>query len=670
MLSNTKDLRQTNLYQEVQSLCHTFRQPGAGTITDAAELQTSPDGSRAVFTATIIDKLDGTLPTSIAQIDLSSGNTQILTNGSNRDRLPKYAPDGKQIAFLSDRHKAGDFQLYRLNPNTNEVIATPTVTGWVEYFHWSPNGQQILLGVAGHGADVSGGQGAVTSKQSANDIPEWMPEVDTGDESFRWRRAWVYCVNTNTVRPIDNPDINIWEAVWCGNQAIAAVVSNGPSEGLWYSATLHIIDINTGQAREVYSPQHQLGMPVSSPSGKTTAVIEAVCSDRWIVAGELLIIDTASGDLSRIDTHGIDMTCTEWQSETRLLLAGHRGFETVIALYDTQTKTLTENWASQQLSTPGRYATVAGLDEQGDCALITESFTQAPAIGVIRQGRYQEVCSFDQGYKDYASAIHSVDALTWQAPDGLDIQGWLLRPAGDGPHPLVMHVHGGPVWLWHPEWLGRGSRGLVTLTLLKQGYAVLLPNPRGSSGRGQDFIQQVQGVPGGADCQDLLSGLDYLVAEGIADPKRLGVTGGSYGGFMSSWLITQDPRFAAAVPVAPHTNQVTEHLLSNIPHFVALFYGGKYNDPESHYFNRSPIMFAHKAKTPTLNICGALDRCTPPTEAMQFHNALLENDVKSVLVTYPEEGHGVAKFPTVFDYVTRVVDWFQGHMASDKSDNN
>jgi dipeptidyl aminopeptidase/acylaminoacyl peptidase len=132
---------------------------------------------------------------------------------------------------------------------------------------------------------------------------------------------------------------------------------------------------------------------------------------------------------------------------------------------------------------------------------------------------------------------------------------------------------------------------------------------------------------------------------------------------MTSWLITQDSRFAAAVPVAPTTNQVSQHLISNIPHFVALFLADTYNNPGGKYFSRSPIMHAHKVKTPTLNICGALDRCTPPEEAVQFHNALLENGVESVLVMYPEEGHGVRQFPAVMDYTARVVGWFEQHLS-------
>ncbi len=169
---------------------------------------------------------------------------------------------------------------------------------------------------------------------------------------------------------------------------------------------------------------------------------------------------------------------------------------------------------------------------------------------------------------------------------------------------------------------------------------------------------------GGADTHDCLSGVDHLVDRGIADPARLGVTGGSYGGFMTSWLITQDKRFAAAVPIAPISNWVSEHLISNIPYFVSMSLADLYTNPVGKYFQRSPIMYAHQVTTPTLSICGALDRCTPPEEAMQFHNALLENGVESVLVTYPEEGHGIRKFPAAIDYAARVVGWFQKYMPA------
>ena len=656
-----KDLRDTPLYQEVEALFQAFRQPGSGQISDAAEVHPSPDGKYAVFSGSILDKLEGTPSTRICRIDLQSGDVNVSTFGPNTDRLPRYSPDGRLIAFLSDRHKAGDFQLYLLDPALGAARATPHVEGWVEYLHWSPDGKRILLGVAGRGADVAGAQGAVTSKKAAEDLPSWMPTVEIGDEEYRWRRAWIYDLATNRVTVASPSDSNIWEATWCGNNALAAVTSPRPGEGDWYTAYLCLIDLRAGQTKRIYTPKSQLGCPAASASGKHLAAVEAICSDRWIVCGDLLLIDTGTDVARRIDTGGMDVTHTEWRSDKILLLAGHQGLDSIVGQYDTETECYTEVWRSRDISTGGRYMTVAGLNATADCVLIGESFVRAPEIATIRQGRYHPLRSFDLGYTEQAQAAFTAEGVSWNAPDGLEIQGWLLRPRTQAPHPLIIDVHGGPVWHWRPRWPGRAT--LQTLVLAKRGYAILFPNPRGSTGRGQEFVRHVLGDMGGADTYDCLSGLDHLVKKGIADPKRLGVTGGSYGGFMCSWLITQDSRFAAAVSVAPFTNHVSEHLVSNLPHFVSLFLADQYRNPTGKYFQRSPVMHAHKATAPTLNICGALDRSTPPEEAVQFHNALLENGVKSVLVTYPEEGHGVRKLPAMIDYVVRLVSWFDQHMA-------
>lgn len=659
-----RDIRGDDLFREAEILCKTLRQPLSGRISDVAEIHASSTGRHAVFAGTLWGILEGAPPTRIFQIDLASGEVRALTFGPNTDRMPMYSPDGEQIAFISDRHRVGDFQLYLLEPLQNACRATPSMKGWVEYLQWSPDGRRILLGVTGHGADVSGGQGAIASKQIARDIPSWMPSVETGDEYYLWRQAWVYELDSERVWQVSCAGVNVWEAAWCGNKSIAAVVSSAPGEGHWYGACVRVIDIGDGSNRDVYTPQDQVGCPAASPSGSHLAIVEAVCSDRRIVAGDLRIIDVTCGAVQKIDTRGVDITYSEWRSDRQLLLAGHRGYEAVVGLYDVVLKTFTETWSSHDITGIGRYIAVSGIDSEGGCVLGCESFVRAPEIGVIRLGKYTTVKSFDHGYADQAKVIGAAERVSWLASDGLEIQGWLLRPEGRGPHPLVMNIHGGPVSHWRPSWLGRSALGLMVLMLLKRGYAAFFPNPRGSSGRGQGFARRVLGDVGGVDTYDFIAGLDHLVERSIADPKRLGVIGVSYGGFMTAWLITQDTRFSAAVVVAPTTNQVTQHLISNIPDFSRLFLADSYRNSGGKYFERSPIMFAHKASTPTLNICGALDRCTPPEESVQFHHALLENGVKSVLVTYPEEGHGIRKLPAVFDYVARAVGWFDQHMPS------
>ncbi len=657
------DIRQTELFAELEQFYRHTRQPGTGQISDAAEIRGSPCGRYAVFAGVLMESLRGEPPTRIFQIELDSGDTRALTFGPNSDRLPTYSPDGRYIAFLSDRYQSGRFQLYLLDLTTGAAQSTPAVEGCVEYLQWSADGERILFGVAGADADLAAVQGAVRRQHPAGDRPSWMPAVEPADDGGQTRWLCVYDRASGRVRKVSCSGNNVWEAAWCGNQNVVAVLSPSAGEGSWYVARLFLVDVCDGQTREIHMPRDQIGRPSASPAGKHAAVIEALCSDRGLIAGDVKLIEVDSGRVKVLHARGVDISCMEWRSERLLLLAGHRGFETVVGLYDIGVGDFSETWSSCALTSVGSHAVVAPLSgSTADCVLVGEGYQRAPEIGVIRNGVYRCVKSFDLGYASRAAAIDSVECLTWSAPDRKQIQGWLLKPPRPGPYPVVMILHGGPVWHWRPLWLGR--RSCHILMLLERGYAVFFPNPRGSTGRGQEFARLVVGDMGGADTYDCLSGLDYLVEQGIADRSRLAVSGGSYGGFLAAWLITQDLRFSAAIPVAPVTNHVTQQLISNIPHFTAMFLADSYTNSGGKYFRQSPVMHAHKVRTPTMVVCGGLDRCTPPEEARQFHNALSAHGVDTALITYPEEGHGVRKWPAVIDYGARFVMWIEKYVPT------
>jgi dipeptidyl aminopeptidase/acylaminoacyl peptidase len=300
----------------------------------------------------------------------------------------------------------------------------------------------------------------------------------------------------------------------------------------------------------------------------------------------------------------------------------------------------------------------------GGCIAIGEGYDVAPELASVRDGGYKVIMSLDARPGGARASRPTVEPVFWKARDGLDMQGWLVRPEGPGPFPLVMDIHGGPVWTCRNRWQGR-LRG--TQVLVDHGVAVFYPNPRGSGGRGIDFARLVAGDMGGEDTYDYLTGVDALVASGVADPRRLGVTGISYGGFMSAWLITQDPRFAAAVPISCVSNWYSQHRTSQIPYFDELFLNGSASEPGGRFFERSPVMQASRVRTPTLQLTGALDQNTPPTQALEFHRSLLEHGVRSVLVTYPTAGHGIRGFPEVIDATARYVGWFLEHLAAPRS---
>lgn len=648
--------------------------PCTGSLVDVLELDVAKNGRTAAVVGVIMEGLDGPVPSQLLLTDIEIGGLEAVTTGTI-DRGCKFSPDGASVAFLSSPIASGNFQLQIYDLTTKQAHAAAVVDGWVEYLHWAGDGRSILLGVAGHGADTAGAgaEGAVASERQDKITLPWMPDVRTDKEEFRRRSLWIYDLGSRTVKKLPMAKLNAWEANWCGLGSIAAVASERVDEGGWYGAALYLIDAESGSAaRLVYQPTDQLGWVSSDPTGTNIAVVEAVCSDRGLVAGQLLIIDPKSGNVERVPIEGGDVTYTCWRNSDQISLGFHRGFETAVLEYDTITRKLTEVWSTDKLSAHGRLIRPIPIgDKATSSAFILEDYQKAPFIAVAKGGNLYRTEVIDPSLEEKVRAwVQKVETVRWAAPDGLDIQGWLLLPKGEGPFPVVMHVHGGPVWHWDRQWLGRGSYGLTNLLLLKHGYAVFQPNPRGSSGRGQDFARRVKGDYGGLDTLDLLAGLDHLTKSGIVDDARIGVMGLSYGGFMTSWLVTQDQRFAAAVSISPSNNHISCHLTTNVPDFKALFLGDRFDNPGGKYAVRSPVMHARQVRTPTLNLAGALDACTPPSQALEFHSALREYGIESAVVVYPKEGHGVQSFPAILDYAARVVGWFEQHMPSSPSRRN
>ncbi|MFE1962512.1 S9 family peptidase [Streptomyces sp. NPDC059479] len=660
----------TERFDEVEQHFLRLHAPAFGSASAAADPVLRPDGKAVAFTGTVFTELAGT---GTARVCLAEGGeVHVLTEGDGHQRMPRYSPDGGLLAYLTDAGRAGDFHVVVTDTVTRSVVARPQVPGSVEYLEWSPDGTAVLLGVAGYGADRAGGQGSGTTAKAADEAPAWMPEVLAGPTDSGWRSAWVVRLDSEgaaEAAQVSAPTTNVWEAGWAGPDAIVCVASAAPGEESWYSADLRRIALLDGSETLLYTSDRQLGLPTSSPSGRRTAVVEAMCSDRQVVAGDLVVLTLDAHDGTRIstrrvDTHGVDVTSTGWIDEHTLGLAGLRGMETVVGSHTHGNTSFTENWHSGE-TVGGRYP---GIDFSArGFAGVLHSYTRFPELVMLEGTEIRTIASLRHPGADYLTEVAgTVETVTWSAPDGLRVQGLLCTPGGPGPYPLVVHLHGGPVWSFRNSW---SLMFPYTPLLVSQGYAVLHPNPRGSSGRGQPFAEAVFGDMGGADMHDILSGVDALVDRGLADPDRIGVMGGSYGGFMSAWLITQDQRFAAAVPMAPVTDWISQHHTSNIPDFDRLVLR---DDPRSftgRYVERSPLRFADRVRTPTLQTAGALDRCTPPGQALEFHRALEECGVESSVVIYPQEGHGVRSFPALIDQCARILTWFTRHIPATPRDN-
>ena len=653
------DVRASSTWQRAEDWFTRQHEPAFGRPHRLLEPSTSSDGALVATTGLVLDELVGA-PHQQVHV-LADGELRRLGDGVAS--TPRFSPDGRHLAVLVADGAPSQRQVavVRVDELDGPVTVAARVPGSVEQLAWSPDGTALVLGVAELGADLAGGQGSGTLGTVETDVPTWHPSVEDGTEPTGWRSAWVLDVATGEVERWSTEGTNVWEVSWLGSQSLLAIVSSTPDESAWYDARLVRLD-RDGDLTELHRSDVQLGWPSAAPAGDRVAVVQAICSDRWVVAGDLLV-GPVGGELARADTLGTDVTTTSWIDADRIGFAGPRGLGTVVGVHDVATGTTTELWSSLESGCGHRYPEVA-FAADGSAVIVEDGYSRASRVLRVPADGGAPVVLHDHahaGTDHVVAAAGTAEAVSWTAPDGTTIEGFLCLPDGPGPHPLVVNIHGGPVWAFRNCW---SMFYAYVPFLVSQGYAVLNPNPRGSSGRGQEFAAMVFGDMGGADTDDVLSGIDALVERGIVDPARVGLTGASYGGYMSSWLVTRDQRFAAAVPTAPVTNWYSQHFTSNIPFFDRLFLDGDPALPGDRFHERSPVMHAGRARTPCLNVAGARDRCTPPGQAREFHQALVEHGVESVLVTYPEEGHGVKAFPALIDYCARMLGWFERHMPT------
>ncbi|MFI0843942.1 alpha/beta hydrolase family protein [Mesorhizobium sp. IMUNJ 23232] len=571
-------------------------------------------------------------------------------------RQIRLSANGRRLAAAAASDKTGS-DLIEVWAG-DRLVVSAAVPGRVELIDWSPAGDRLLLIVAGAGADLAGIHGGYAQKHST-DAPSWLPEVNWGEGEDLWRSIWTWDLAGEPVSVTAAP-LNVWEASWCGEDKVAAVTSDHHAEGSWYAARLSIIDAGSGEVVLSHLPPDQIGVPRGSADGSTVALIRAFCSDRGLVAGELALVDAKTGSVEVVPTNGVDVTSVEWRSPGRVHLAGLRGHETVVADYDLRTRHLTEIWASTDL-TSGEWAPVSYPIGQHGTLMVAESYARPPLLAEVGDGDLREIASFSTEDESDVEGHGAVEPFAWTAPDGLEIQGWLVRPADTGSAtPLLIDVHGGPVSAHRNRWMARTRAAPL---LAARGWTILFPNPRGSTGRGQAFARAVKGDMGGADVDDILSGIDALVAKRWVDPARVAVTGTSYGGFMSAWLPTRSDRFAAAIPISPVGDWHSQHRTTQIPEFDALFLDASPWDGSGAYYARSPAFFKQRTKVPTLVMAGGIDKSTPPSQALECHFAALRSGSPSALVTYPSAGHSIRVYPEYFDSAARIVWWLDTYVG-------
>lgn len=633
------DIRQVPSWRAVEEHFTSSYGPAFGRIGSVLEVAAAPDGRRAAFIAEVRSPWPDRPDSQLHLLDLDTGHVRALTDGAGHDRSPCWSPDGSRVAFRSDRDNAGRFGGWLAQAGTGQLDRGPALPGSVEYLAWSPDGRRLLLGV--HRAP------------DHTPPPPPAPTVRATGDDRGDRSVWLWEPSDDTARRVGPTGLSIWEADWCGSDLLAATVSDDPTENSWYTAWLALLDPTAGTARRLYSSDRQLSLPVGADDGRHVAVIESWCSDRGVAAGALLLIDTDSGTAGTVDTGGVDVTDLAFGHDC-LWYAGIREPQTAVGEVDPATGRVTERWADTD--TCGQfYPQIAPLPAHKFLA-VRQSYRHPPDLAVFSDGQAHTVLSAEHaGHQRLRKRSGTLEHVAWRASDGLSIGGFLCRPDTRGPHPLVLHIHGGPVLAFRNRW--QLGYPLVPL-LVSHGYAVLCANPRGSTGRGRDYVDAVAGDMGGADVDDLLAGLDAMIDRGVTEPGRLGVTGHSYGGYLSCLLVGRTDRFAAAVAASSVTDWQVQHYASDIGWFDSAFLDDVPHRPGGRHFTRSPIAYAHRVSTPTLLVAGAADTGVPPVQSGEFHAALADRGVPSALAVYPGEGHVLRGQRAILDFHARLLDWF------------
>jgi len=601
------------------------------------DVMLSPDGSRVAFTVSASFREQGKpIETRLWVGDVDGELTQ-----GEAGSLPRFSPDGSKLAFASEAGHEGRLSLRVDDRELGEIA------GSVEEIHWSPDGAQLLVLAADLGADRAGAQAATRIEEAGAEAQD--PKI------FRpaqyWRRLYLVDAATGETREVTPKGVNVFEAGWAGGK-VAAVCTDEPSESAWYDSWLGVIDPNLRSVERVHTPRWQLQAPRISPGGQV-AFIEGFSSDRGTLTGTVHVL--GRGPIAS-ELHA---TSIEFADEETLWVAGWRGagsFAGRLSLDGSY-----EEVAGGEATLGPRLAPRVAVSADGSrVAAAYESADEPPEVVLWQDGEPRALTTLNA---EIGPKLATLDWRTyrWDSFDGLEVEGLLALPRnqGNGPLPLVVIVHGGPTASW--PWGFAHAAGLPQL-FGDEGYATLLPNVRGSVGRGPEFAEANLGDMGGGDLQDILTGIDALVRDGIVDDARVAITGGSYGGFMSCWAVTQTDRFAAAIPFAVVSNWVSFHSTTNIGQFDHLFLQAEPYDAEGEYTRRSPVYHAHRCRTPTLIVHGEDDLCTPLPQAFEFYNALVAAGCETELVVYPREGHGWTEREHLIDSWDRMRDWLARHL--------
>ena len=561
-----------------------------------------------------------------------------------------WSPDARQIVFLAHSRSAPQDQIYEAFIDTLKARRISNLDGHLKDLRWSPDGKQIAVLYAEHG----GGGGPLEAEPAATGV------IGTDIHN---QRLTLLTVAGGGVRQLTSADLNIYEYDWSPDgRQFAAIAAPGPADNNWWTAKLYAVSADSGKMTMIYTPppDRQIAVPRWSPDGTRIGFLGGIMSDEGFDGGDIFIIPGEGGEARNV-TAGLKATPTGllWRDKDTLLYTeavdGGGGIAT-LKLTSGETEVLWKG--SQTLHQDGNFPNLSFAKDGHTSAAIQSTWEHAPEISAGSVGDWKPLTSDNAQQRPHWGKAKS---LLWQN-EGNRVQGWLLYPENFDPskqYPLVVSIHGGPSGVRSASWPSVHFDMSVMASL---GYFVFFPNPRGSYGEGEAFTRANIKDFGGGDLRDILAGIDTVLKKAPVDANRLGVTGWSYGGYMTMWTVTQTNRFRAAVTGAGIADWLSYYGENSIDQWMIPFFGKSVYDDPAVYAKSSPITFIKNVKTPTLVVVGERDGECPSPQSFEFWHALKAQNVPTELVVYPGEGHSFSDPKNRLDVLHRSVEWFDKYL--------
>jgi dipeptidyl aminopeptidase/acylaminoacyl peptidase len=557
---------------------------------------------------------------------------------------PAWSPDGKHLSFALRAPHSHAYAVYDVAPNGTGLTQLLAFSGTLTDLKYGSDGTLAMLAIENARKEVGATEAGAAIAGDLDTAPTEQRIAELTDGSLRWASP---------------ADLFVYEYDWRpAGAGFVGTAAPGDGDNNWWTAKLYAFAPN-GQARMLYTPagiRQQLADPKVSHDGKTVAFIAGIMSDFGSTGGDVYTMALDGGAALNV-TPGVQASATSlaWSCHGNLRAALLAGDQDQIVEFGAGRLAAPPRvlWSGTE-SLNGEEAGASWSCPSETLAAAYETFTTAPEIRVGRIGHWRDLTHVNAGL----TAPFEVRSLSWRN-EALDVQGWLLMPLHtSGKIPMVTVVHGGPAAASRPGFAGPGLRA----ALIQRGWAVFYPNPRGSFGQGERFAAANIRDFGYGDLRDVLTGIDAAVHAAPIDEARLGLTGGSYGGFMTMWAVTQTNRFKAAVAAAGLSNWQSYYGENGIDEWMLPYFGSSVYDDPAVYARSSAINYIKNVHTPTFVYVGERDIECPAPQTQEFWHALKAEGVPTAVMIYAGEGHGLRDPKNSQDALERTVAWFDKYL--------